>query len=265
MSEERKRVTVERQGPLLMIGLNRPKKYNAFDQQMVEELNAAYTELEGEEGLRCGVLYAHGDNFTAGLDLAYFSERWSEGANPFAPEEGRIDAWGLVGAPRRKPVVCAAQGRCYTLGIELLLAADVRVVAAGTRFAQLEVQRGIYPVGGATLRFAQEVGWGNAMRWLLTGDEYGAEEALRIGLVQEVVPEGEQRDRAVAIAERIAEAAPLGVYLTRDNARRRLEEGYAAALKRMVPDLTDLLRSSEDAKEGVQSFRERRKAVFTGR
>ena len=78
------------------------------------------------------------------------------------------------------------QGWCLTLGIELLLAADIRIAAAGTRFAQLEVQRGIYPFGGATIRLPRHTGWGNAMRWLLTGDEFDADEALRIGLVQEV-------------------------------------------------------------------------------
>ena len=263
-ADEAQRVTVERRGHVLLFGLNRADKMNAVDQAMVGQLNAAYTLLETEDEFRCGVLFAHGPNFTSGLNLAYFAERWERGENPFAPSEGQIDPWGLVGRPRRKPVVCAVQGRCYTLGIELLLAADVRIGAEGTRFAQLEVQRGIYPVGGATLRFAQEVGWGNAMRWLLTGDEYGAAEALRIGLLQEVVPLGEQLERALAIADRIAAAAPVGVRATRDSARQTLEEGYQAALRRMIPDLAHMLRTTQDAKEGVRSFIERRAAVFSG-
>jgi enoyl-CoA hydratase/carnithine racemase len=128
----------------------------------------------------------------------------------------------------------------------------------------LEVQRGIYPVGGATLRFAQEVGWGNAMRWLLTGDEYDAAEALRIGLLQEVVPLGKQLDRALAIAERISVAAPAGVRAIRDSARQALEEGYQAALQRVLPHLTQMLRTTQDSQEGVRSFIERRAAVFIG-
>src|SRR3984885_13624400 len=95
------------------------------------------------------------------------------------PTDGTRCAWTT-------PLVAAAHGWCMTLGIELLLAADVRIAATGTRFAQLEVQRGIYPFGGATLRLPREAGWGNAMRWLLTGDEFDAAEAHRIGLVQQV-------------------------------------------------------------------------------
>ena len=92
----------------------------------------------------------------------------------------------------------AVQGWCLTIGIELLLAADIRVAAAGTRFAQIEVKRGIYPIGGATVRLAEEIGWGNAMRILLTGDEFSAQEAYRVGLVQELVPDGTQFERALA-------------------------------------------------------------------
>src|SRR4051812_50050127 len=99
-----------------------------------------------------------------------------------------------------------------TLGIEVLLAADIRIASADTRFAQLEVQRGIYPFGGATTRLPREAGWGNAMRWLLTGDEFDAAEALRIGLGQEVVAPGDHLDPALGLAERIANrAAPPGV------------------------------------------------------
>ena len=86
-----------------------------------------------------------------------------------------------------KPIVMAVQGICFTIGIELMLAADIRIASEGSRFGQIEVRRGLYPVGGATLRMVQEFGWGNAQRYLLTGDEFGAQEAHRIGLVQEVV------------------------------------------------------------------------------
>src|SRR6185369_16556956 len=96
---------------------------------------------------------------------------------------------------------CAIHGICLTIGIELSLATDIRVASVTTRFAQIEIKRGIYPVGGATLRFPREVGWGNAMRYLLTGDEFGAAEALRIGLVQEVVEEGRALERAIALAD----------------------------------------------------------------
>jgi enoyl-CoA hydratase/carnithine racemase len=109
----------------------------------------------------------------------------------------------------------------------------------------------------------REIGWGNAMRWLLTGDEFSAEEALRVGLVQEVVAPGEQLERAVAIAERIAEQAPLGVAATLASARRAIDD-EAAATARLLPDLVPIMQS-DDAREGVQSFLERRPARFTGK
>ena len=176
-------VTLERDGHVLVMGLNRPEKRNAFTAAMLADLSRAYALLERDDTLRAGVLIAHGEHFTAGLDLVDVAPYIAEGRDPM-PEDGR-DPWRLDGA-WTKPVVAAAQGRCLTLGIELLLAADIRVAAADTRFAQIEVLRGIYPFGGATIRLPRQTGWGNAMRWLLTGDEFDAEEATRIGLVQEV-------------------------------------------------------------------------------
>jgi len=106
--------------------------------------------------LRCGVLFAHGDHFTAGIDLAQWSPLLSAGRFPTLPE-GAIDPLGLDETRRlRKPMVMAVQGICFTIGIELLLATEVRVATAATRFAQIEIKRGIYPVGGATVRLIQE-------------------------------------------------------------------------------------------------------------
>lgn len=191
------------------MGLNRPAKRNAFNIEMVEELGRAYERLERDDELWVGVLYAMGDNFTAGLDLVDVAPRLVGGVMEW-PDDAR-NPWRNDGLPWTKPVVAAAHGWCLTLGLELLLAADIRIASEDTRFAQLEVQRGIYPFGGATTRLPRDAGWGNAMRWLLTGDEFDAAEALRIGVVSEVVEVGTQLDRAVELAERIAErSAPLG-------------------------------------------------------
>lgn len=255
-------ITTERRGHVLLIGLNRPAKRNAFTPAMVGALGLAYAELDGDDDLRCGVLFAHGDHFTGGIDLAQFAPLMAEGGR--RPPEGALDPLGIQGPRLRKPMICAVQGFCLTIGIELMLAADIRVAASDTRFSQIEIKRGIYPAGGATVRFVREAGWGNAMRYLLTGDEFDAAEALRIGLVQEVVPLGQQLARALALAETVAAQAPLGVRATLASARLAISDGEQAALDRLAPDLVPII-ASEDAREGVQSFIERRAAKFTGR
>jgi enoyl-CoA hydratase/carnithine racemase len=161
-------------------------------------------------------------------------------------------------------MVMATQGICYTIGLELMLAMDIRVAAEDTRFGQIEVRRGIYPVGGATVRLHQEIGWGNAMRYLLTADEINAGDALRLGLVQELTEPGRQFERALQIAETISRQAPLGVQASLASARRTRTEGERAAIARLLPDLVPIMKS-EDAAEGIRSFVERREGIFKGR
>ncbi|NOS69193.1 MAG: crotonase/enoyl-CoA hydratase family protein [Verrucomicrobia bacterium] len=257
-------VTIEIRDHVMLIGLDRVAKRNAFDLEMYRALAAAYGELHRNPDLRCGVLFAHGDHFTGGVDLKEWSPLFQQGRFPDLPE-GAIDPLGLDENNRlRKPVVMAAQGICLTIGIELLLATDIRVAAANTRFAQIEIKRGIFPAGGATARLMQEIGWGNAMRYLLTGDEISATEALRFGLVQEVVETGKELTRAVEIAQTVAAQSPLGVQATLASARVARTQGEVAALRRLLADLVPLM-SSEDVAEGLQSFIERRAAKFKGR
>ncbi|OUC78083.1 crotonase/enoyl-CoA hydratase family protein [Gordonia lacunae] len=255
-------VTVERDGHVLLIGLNRPEKHNAFTREMISDLSRAYALLESDDDLRVGVLYGHGTHFTAGLDLIDVAPLLTSGASPFAA--GGRDPWRLDGT-WTKPIVAVAHGWAMTLGIELLLAADIRVAAGNVRFTQMEVRRGIYPFGGATFRFPRECGWGNAMRWILTGDEFGAEEAQRIGLVQEVADDFRQAlQRAKDIATTIAtSAAPRSVQSVLESAHVARQRGDQASIDRLLPTLGELLTTS-DAAEGVQSFVERRPAVFTG-
>ena len=137
----------------------------------------------------------------------------------------------------------AVQGTCLTLGIELMLASDIVVAADSATFAQLEVARGILPFGGATIRFPRAVGWGNAMRWILTGDTFDAAEALRIGLVQEVVPHGQQHARGLELAHRVAAQAPLAVQAALANARIAVRDGDAAAEAALQPELVRLVSS----------------------
>ncbi|CDF84990.1 enoyl-CoA hydratase [Pseudomonas knackmussii B13] len=202
------RITSEHRGHLLVLGLNRAEKRNAFDQRMLDELVLALGEYERDPNLRCALLIAHGEHFTAGLDLADVGERFRKG---WQLPAGAVDPWGTFGGPRlSKPLMVAAQGYCFTIGIELMLAADICLCASNARFAQMEVRRGLFPFGGATLRLPQTAGWGNAMRWLLTGDEFDAHEAYRLGLVQEIWAPEELLPNALKTRRPRREPSPSG-------------------------------------------------------
>ena len=257
------RITIERDGHVLLIGLNRAEKRNAADAAMLEQLALAYGELDRDPDLRVGVVFAHGDHFTGGLDLADIGPRIGPQGLAMVPEGG-VHPWGMDGTRVSKPVVLAVQGTCLTLGVELMLASDIVVAASDTVFAQLEVARAILPFGGATTRFAAAAGWGNAMRWMLTGDRFDAAEAHRLGLVQEVVTPGEQLTRARELAGRIAAQAPLAVQATLANARLAVRDGETAAEARLPGELVRLMQT-EDARIGMQAFLTRTEPEFVGR
>jgi enoyl-CoA hydratase/carnithine racemase len=256
------RIKLEQRGPLLLIGIDRPEKRNGFTPKMFAELAAAYTRLEEDPELRVGVLYAEGDHFTAGLDMPKCAPLRKEGKPYIPPAE--VDPFGLREPVRTKPMVMALQGISFTVAIELMLAADIVIAAQNCRFSQIEVKRGIMAGCGATFRFVERAGWGNAMKLLLTGDEFDAAEALRLNFVQEVVPVGEEFKRAIELAERIAEQAPLAVQATLQNARTAVNHGWQAAYA-SIANTQRRLFNTEDAKEGVQSFIEKRPARFVGR
>lgn len=255
-------LTVEARDHLVLVTLNRPTKMNAFNLAMLRELSEAYTAYEQDPELWCLLLTAQGDHFTSGLDLAEVGPAVAKG-QPLFPEGG-VDPLDLRDPRRAKPVVTAVHGWCLTIGVELCLASDIRVAAMGTRFKQMEVQRGIMPFGGGTLRWSGVAGWGDAMRWLLTGDEFDAAEAHRIGLVQEVVEGDLLFERALWIAQRVAAQAPLAVQATRASAMLALEQGHPAAKRALMGQARALL-GTADAHEGVMSFMQRRPATFQGR
>jgi enoyl-CoA hydratase/carnithine racemase len=256
------KITVETRGHVLLMGFNRPAKRNALDLEMFAQLSRAYGQLEADPDLRVGLLFAHGDHFTSGLEL----DQWAPvmaGGDFSTILQGGIDPFGVNPPYRSKPIVIALQGYALTVGTELALASDIRVAAENAIFGQIEIKRGIYPVGGATIRLPREIGWGNAMRYLLTGETFGAAEAYRLGMIQEVTPVGEAFARALAIAQTIAEQAPLGVYASLASSWAALQDEEAEKA-RLFPRLKPIL-ASEDAAEGVMSFLERRTAQFKGR
>jgi enoyl-CoA hydratase len=275
MEPERAAATVERHAHgevrtevveerILVMTVDRVEKKNAFTPKISSELAAAYTRLDDDPELFCGVLTFAGDHSTAGLEMPLF---FGPDATPSGATgdtgESAVDPFGL-GRRLRKPLVTAVQGITFTIGIEIALAGDIIVAAADTRFCQLEPKRGLAPLGGATIRYVQRAGWGNAMYHLLRADEFSAEEALRIGLVQEVVEPGRQRDRALELARQLLQCAPLALQHTITNARLALDHDEPAAID-AIPAMSKAVMATEDFQEGIASFIERRPAQFRGR
>lgn len=254
------RVYHETHGHVLKIIIDNAAKKNAFSPEMMRELSDAMTLLDRDENLWVGVLCANGDDFTAGLDMPKF---FGPKATVKPLPEGNIDPFGLR-SRCRKPIVSAVQGIVFTIGIEISLAGDIIIAADNSRFCQMESKRGIAPLGGAHFRYLTRMGWGDAMYHLFLCDEFRADRALKIGLVQEVVPVGTQIDRAMEIAQIIAKNAPIGIQITKQAGLKFTEAGEKAAID-IIPEIRDRVMNSEDMKEGIQSFVERRQAVFKGR
>jgi len=254
------RIRVERLDHILKVTIDNPAKKNSFSPDMMVQLSEALSLLDHDDALWVGVLCAEGRDFTAGLDMPKF---FGPNAEVKPRPEGGIDPFGLANQCR-KPMVTAVQGIVYTVGIELMLAGDIVVAADDARFCQMEAKRGIAPLGGAHFRYITRSGWGDAMYHLLLCDEFDATEAHRIGLVQEVVPAGQQTERAMELARLIAKNAPLGIQATKEAGRQFIAGGEEAAIA-AIPAIKERVLQSADAAEGIKSFVERRSAVFTGR
>jgi len=261
-SKQQSKVLVECQGHVLFITFNRPEKYNALDLESYHILSQALYRLQHDSDLRVGVIQATGKHFTSGLELDKWAPIFAKGGS-LDVADNELDPYGVKGDILTKPLVCAVQGLCYTSGLELLLNTEVRVATPDTRFAQLEVQRGIYPCGGGTVRLPEEIGWANAQRYLLTGDEFTAQQALEWGLVQELVAPEKLHQRAKELAQKIAKAAPLGVQAALKSSKLARRRSQKEALDSVFEDMPAVIQS-DDAKEGVTSFLERRSATFIG-
>jgi enoyl-CoA hydratase len=253
------KVTTEKVGHVLKIGLNRPDKMNAADEELLHGLALAYGELEKDKELRVGLLFAHGDHFTAGLDLFDVGPKMQSGKLQLVPEGG-IDPWGIQTKQVSKPVVMAIRGTCFTLGVELALASDIVIVASDSKFGQLEVARGILPFGGGTIRLPKVAGHAKAMQYLLTGDTFSAQDALQMGMINEVVAPGEEVARAMEFAQKIAEQAPLAVQATLASSRNSDTENEK---KQLFIRLNQLM-STKDVERGMQAFISKQPAQFEG-
>ena len=178
------KITVERRGEIVLIGINRPEFRIGSIPEAYLALAKAYYDYDHDPSLRAAVLFGHGANFSRGIDVDGFKAIASSGGPPMG--DGLIDPLGKKMPGLTKPLIVAVHGDTWNMAHELFLVADVRVAADDTNFGQDENTHGRFPGGGSTVRFPREAGWGNAMRYILTGDHWTAQEAYRMGTVQEV-------------------------------------------------------------------------------
>src|ERR1700691_4146139 len=206
------KVTVERRGQIVLIGINRPQMFNHIDPDTFYGLAKAYYEFDNDPTLRAAVLVGHGEHFSRGNDVEAFSALAKSG-KAFTLGEGQMDPLGRA-QKLSKPLVAVAHGDTWNMGHELHLNADIRVASADVRYRQTENAFGRVP-GVAPVRWPREVGWANAMRYLLTGDPWDAETAYRMGVVQEVAPgKAAALEVAIGIANKVAACGALGIKAT---------------------------------------------------
>ena len=263
-------VLVERDGHIVTVTINRPDKRNAFNAEVLCRLCDAWDLIDGDPDIRVGILTGAGGDFSAGADLDRLVGALLSGkpAQDEFEERIRVDFSlifkGFLKEYRTaKPLVAAVEGYCYAGGLEILQATDLRVAAEGAKIGLTEVQRGLFPMGGTTVRLTRQIPWTKAMEIMLLGEPMSGAEAERLGLVGHVVPDGQALAKARELAERLAANGPLAVQGIKASALAAdaLPEAEAYA-KEMEIGMGVM--ASNDAKEGPKAFLEKRPAEFTG-
>jgi enoyl-CoA hydratase len=262
-------VVVEREGAVLIVTLNRPEKKNAVNCEVMCRLYDAWNELDRDEQLRVAILTGRGDTFCAGMDLAEIGKLRSGVSDNEWIERVRKEPQVIYGAWLKtyrptKPVILAAEGFARAGGTEILQGTDIRVAGESAKFGVTEVQRGLFPMAGSTVRLRRQIPYAIAAEMLLAGEDLPARRALELGLVNHVVPDGQALEKARAIAHRIAENGPLAVkgILAVLRATETLPEEKAFEIEQQQGMHVMM---SSDAAEGPRAFLEKRKPVFQGR
>jgi enoyl-CoA hydratase len=257
-------VTVERRDDIVLVGINRTFIQNRIDPPTRLRLNEVMYLYEHDPTLRAFVLFGHGENFSRGIDVDAAQAGLVSGQRATSPAP-TLDLVGNTPPHRTKPMVVVVHGDTWNLGHEIYLSSDVRVAAANTRFGQDENTHGRFPGGGATVRFVREAGWGNAMRYMLTGDHWTAEESYRMGVTQQIAPTPQAAlEAGVVLARKIAACAPLGIRATLASARQVIDPVEADALSKLGAQYAALYRT-EDFIEGRKAEAEGRPPKYRGK
>jgi enoyl-CoA hydratase/carnithine racemase len=256
----RESICVERLGRVAHIQVNRPEAENRMTTEMVTALGHAFTQADDEAEVRALLVTSAGPDFSLGVDVKEALPTYAVGRNPIDVHD--VNPWGVVGRRRRKPVITVVQGRCFNGALELALASDICVAANDARFAFQEVRFGTYPFAGGVFRTIRCAGWSTAMRWILTGEEFGADEALKHGVIASIKPPGEARAAGEALARTISEAAPLAVEAALAQADAWAGVCDAAGFGRSIPDIIRLL-NTKDVAEALRAMEEGRAPSFS--
>jgi enoyl-CoA hydratase len=263
--ESTEHLTFERHGRTAVVTMNRPEAKNALSLPMLVGMADAWVEIDGNDDIRCAVLTGAGGTFCAGMDLKAMGGPEAERYQHRMAEDPDLHWKALLRHYQlRKPLIAAVEGWAVAGGTEILQATDIRVAGEGAKFGVFEARRGLFPLGGSTVRLRRQIPYTMAMELLLTAREVSATEALRIGLIGRVVADGTALDQALQIADVICANGPLAVEAIKRSVRETEgmseEEGLARELEIGWPVF-----ASEDAKEGPRAFAEKRTPVFQKR
>ncbi|MGW3095181.1 crotonase/enoyl-CoA hydratase family protein [Streptomyces sp. NPDC001102] len=257
-------LTVRREGATLVLTLDRPEAKNALSLPMLVGLYDGWVEADEDDEVRSIVLTGAGGSFCAGMDLKALAGKGTRDDR----HRDRLKAdpdlhWkALLRHHRpRKPVIAAVEGHCVAGGTEILQGTDIRVAGESATFGLYEVRRGLFPIGGSTVRLQRQIPRTHALEMLLTGRPYTAREAAGIGLIGHVVPDGTALDKALEIAEQVNACGPLAVEAIKASVYETAEmtetDGLASELKRGWP-----IFDTADAREGARAFAEKRPPLY---
>ncbi len=266
MSESSPHFIVERDGPILICTMNRPERRNAFSAEMLVRMYDAWVELSQDPELRVGIVTGADGTFSSGADLKAMAASGGETQEWADRMKTEADLpWKALLRHYRptKPLIAAVEGYAIAGGTEILQAMEIRVGAETATFGIAEVRRGLFPLGGSTVRLRRQIPYTLAAELLLTGRFVSAQEAKEIGLIGHVVPEGQALAKAKEIAQQIAENGPLAVQAVLHSLRETEGMSEVDALKREM-EIGQPIFGSKDAMEGPRAFAEKRKPDFKG-